>query len=100
MLPGRMRTVPNKNFNCSEKKGFTLIEVLVVIVIITILATFVTVNIVHKPGEARVAAAKLQIQELQSGLQMYHTEQGRYPTQGKGLEALIAKPTAEPIPEK
>jgi general secretion pathway protein G len=79
--------------------GFTLIEILVVIVIITILAGIVTVNIVRKPGEARVAAATMQIKQLQTALQVYRTEQGRYPTQEQGLEALVAKPASAPIPE-
>lgn len=78
--------------------GFTLIEILVVIVIITILAGIVTVNIVQKPGEARVAAARLQIKQLQTALQMYHTAQGRYPTQAQGLDALVNKPAVEPVP--
>ena len=86
------------NSNSRSNSGFTLIEVLVVIVIITILASFVTLNIVNKPSEARAAAAKLQVKELQSALQVYRTEQGRYPTQGQGLEALVAKPTTEPMP--
>lgn len=79
--------------------GFTLIELLVVIAIITILAGVVTVSIVRKPGEARIAAAKLQIKQLQTALQVYRTEQGRYPTQDQGLEALVLKPTREPVPQ-
>ncbi len=86
------------NRNCSS--GFTLVEILVVIVIITVLATVVTVSIVRKPGEARVAAAKLQIKELQTALQVYRTEQGRAPTQAQGLDALLNKPAIEPVPAK
>jgi general secretion pathway protein G len=82
----------------SRISGFTLIEILVVIIIITILAGIVTVNIVQKPGEARIAAAHLQIKQLQTALQMYHTAQGRYPTQAQGLEALVMKPSIDPIP--
>jgi len=81
------------------RAGFTLIELLVVIAIITILAGVVTVSIVRKPGEARVAAAKLQIRQFQTALQVYRTEQGRYPTQEQGLEALVVKPTQEPMPQ-
>ncbi len=81
-----------------RRAAFTLIEVLVVIVIITVLASFVTLNIVNKPSEARAAAAKLQVKELQSALQIYRAEQGRYPTQAQGLEALVTKPTTEPMP--
>ncbi|HEY8240956.1 MAG TPA: type II secretion system major pseudopilin GspG, partial [Kiritimatiellia bacterium] len=74
------------------------VEILVVLVIITVLASVVTVSIVRKPGEARVAAAKLQIKELQTAIQVYRTEQGRPPTQTQGLDALINKPTTEPVP--
>jgi general secretion pathway protein G len=69
-----------------------------VLVIITVLASVVTVSIMHKPGEARVAAAKLQIKELQTAVQVYRTEQSRPPTQAQGLAALISKPATDPIP--
>lgn len=82
----------------TPRAAFTLIELLVVIAIITILAGVVTVNIVRKPGEARVAAARLQIKQLQTALQMYRTEQGRYPTQEQSLQALVQKPDREPVP--
>lgn len=82
----------------TARAAFTLIELLVVIAIITILAGVVTVNIVRKPGEARVAAARLQIKQLQTALQMYRTEQGRYPTQEQSLQALVQKPDREPVP--
>ncbi len=78
--------------------GFTLIELLVVIAIITILAGVVTVSLVRKPAEARIAAAKLQIKELQTALNIYRTEQGRFPTQEQGLDALVRAPDREPIP--
>ena len=88
-----------RNLNCRFRSGFTLVEILVVIVIITILASIVTVNIVRKPGEARVAAAKMQLRQLQTALQVYRTEQGRLPAQEQGLDALVQKPTAGVIPE-
>ena len=79
--------------------GFTLIEILVVIMIITILAGIVGVSVLRKPGEARVSAAKMQIRQLQAAVQLYKTEQGRVPTQQQGLEALVEKPTTDPVPE-
>ncbi len=87
------RTIPSKH-----NSGFTLVELLVVIAIITILAGVVTVSLVHKPAEARVAAAKLQIKQLQTALNIYRTEQGRFPTQEQGLDALVRIPDREPIP--
>ena len=88
----------SKNSHSRGVAGFTLVEILVVLVIITVLASVVTVSIVRKPGEARVAAARLQIKEIQTALQVYRTEQGRPPTQAQGLEALINKPATEPVP--
>jgi general secretion pathway protein G len=81
------------------RKGFTLVEILVVIVILTILAGIVTVNVMSKPGEARVAAARMQIKQLQTALQVYRTEQGRLPSQNQGLDALVRKPTTGIVPE-
>ena len=82
------------------KSGFTLIEILVVIIIITILASIVSVNVLRKPGEARVSAAKLQIKQLQTAVQLYKTEQGRTPTQAQGLESLVSKPVTDPLPQQ
>lgn len=87
-------------FHPAVSRGFTLVELLVVIAIITILAGVVTVSLVRKPGEARVAATQLQIRQLQTALNVYRTEQGRYPTQEQGLEALIRIPDREPIPRQ
>lgn len=84
---------------CSPRSGFTLLEILVVVMIITILASIVGVNVLRKPGEARVSAAKAQVKVLQTAVQVYRTEQGRLPTQEQGLEALVARPTSGPIPE-
>ncbi|HOW97971.1 MAG TPA: type II secretion system major pseudopilin GspG [Kiritimatiellia bacterium] len=85
----------------SERRtaGFTLIEILVVVLIITILAGIVGVNILHKPGEARVSAARMQLQQLKTAVQLYRAEQGAVPTQEQGLEALVSKTTREPIPQ-
>ena len=80
--------------------GFTLLEILVVVLIITILATIVGVNVAKKPSEARVAAAKAQIGAFRTALQLYRMEQGRFPTTEQGLKALCEKPTLAPIPER
>jgi general secretion pathway protein G len=83
-----------------RQAGFTLIEILVVIMIITILASIVSVNVLRKPGEARVSAARMQIRQMQTAVQLYKTEQGRLPTQEQGLEALVARPTIDPAPPR
>ena len=83
----------NKNI-----KGFTFIEIMVVVVIIGILATFLVPKIMGKPDEARVAKAKSDIKVIESGLKMYKIDNGKYPTTEQGLSALIKKPVIEPIP--
>jgi general secretion pathway protein G len=80
------------------RAGFTLVEILVVLIIITILAGFVGVNVLNKPNEARVAAARMQIKTLQSAVKLYQAEQHRLPTQAQGLQALVEKPSIPPIP--
>ena len=80
--------------------GFTLLEILVVVMIITILATIVGVNVAREPGRARVAASKAQIGVFKHALQLYRMEQGHYPTQEQGLGALCEKPRVAPVPER
>ncbi len=81
-----------------SKSGFTLIEILVVLIIIMTLAGIVTVNVIRHQSESQVKAAHLQIRQFEDALQIYRVEQGRYPTQAQGLEALVQRPTREPIP--
>lgn len=79
--------------------GFTLVEILVVIAIISLLAGVVLLNIAPQIGMGSQAAAKAQIQVLSSACTTYRMAHGRYPTQQQGLEALVRKPTQEPIPQ-
>jgi general secretion pathway protein G len=83
-----------------SKAGFTLLEILVVVLIITILATLVGVNVAREPGKARAAAARAQIETLRTALQIYRMEQGQVPTPEQGLKALCQKPETPPIPER
>ena len=78
--------------------GFTLVEILVVIAIISLLAGVVLVNVLPAIGLGNQAAAKAQIQTLSSALTTYRIAHGRYPTQEQGLSALVACPRAEPVP--
>ncbi|MFC1461517.1 type II secretion system major pseudopilin GspG [Verrucomicrobiota bacterium] len=80
-------------------KGFTLIEILVVVLIISILVGVVGVAVLRHPAEAKVAAAKLQIKTFKSALHLYRMEQNRFPAQKQGLEALCVKPSDPPVPE-
>ena len=83
-----------------ESNGFTLIEILVVVLIISILAGIVGVSVLRHPGEAKMAAAKLQIKNIKHALKLYRMEQNCYPTQEQGLEALCVQTTIPPVPER
>lgn len=81
-----------------RQRGFTLLEVMVVVVIIGILAAMVVPKIISRPDEARVMAAKQDIASLMQALKLYRLDNQRYPTSEQGLQALIAKPTTGPQP--
>lgn len=83
----------------SARSGFTLIEVLVVIIIITLLSSVVAVNLFDKPAEARQGAARIQIKNLQTSIQLYKTRHGLVPTIEQGLQALVEAPIRAPIPK-
>ncbi|MFZ1909312.1 MAG: type II secretion system major pseudopilin GspG [Burkholderiales bacterium] len=80
-----------------RKRGFTLLEVMVVMVIIAILAALIVPRIISRPDEARVIAAKQDIATLMQALKLYRLDNRRYPTTEQGLQALITAPTTEPL---
>ena len=80
--------------------GFTLIELMIVIVIIGILATLLIPRIMERPEEARRIKAKVDIKTIESALKLYKIDTGNYPTTEQGLEALIRKPDTSPVPKK
>ena len=75
-----------------DKRGFTLIELMVVIIILGILAMWVAPKIMSRPGEARQTKALLDIQNLETALKLYKLDNGMYPTTEQGLEALVERP--------
>jgi len=79
--------------------GFTLIEVMVVIVILGILAMYIAPKIMERPEEARQVKAKIDIASLETALKLYKLDSGMYPTTEQGLQALITKPETSPIPK-
>ena len=87
-----MKTVP------MPRHGFTLIEVLVVIVVLGVLATLVAPNVFQHVGTAKEAAARSQIELFVAALDAYRLDNGRYPTTEQGLEALRREPLSEPRP--
>jgi len=82
-----------------NNKGFTIIEILVVIVILGILGTILVPKFLDKPDEARVTKTMLDIKAIESALKIYKLENSIYPTTDQGLEALIKKTEIEPIPK-
>jgi general secretion pathway protein G len=81
-----------------KQQGFTLIEVMVVVVILGILAAIVVPKIMSRPEQARIVKVKQDILAIQSALDLYKLDNSFYPTTDQGLQALITKPTSEPLP--
>lgn len=80
-------------------RGFTLIEIMVVIVIIGILAAAIAPNIIEKVDQARVTKAKTDIRTLETALKLYRLDNAQYPTTEQGLEALVAPPVGVNLPK-
>ena len=80
-------------------KGFTLIEIMVVIVILGILAAMIVPKVMSRPDEARVVAARQDIAALMQALKLYRLDNKRYPTTEQSLQALVARPTQPPVPD-
>lgn len=83
----------------NSSKGFTLIEVMVVVVILSILAVFIVPKIMDKPEQARKTQARQNIRILESSLNMYKLDNFQYPSTDQGLEALVTKPSGTPEPK-
>lgn len=82
------------------RAGFTLIEIMVVVVIIGILAVLVVPNMIGRVDDARAVAAKQDVMSIRQALKLYKIDNGMFPTQEQGLEALSAKPDRDPIPKQ
>ncbi|MHB1515939.1 MAG: type II secretion system major pseudopilin GspG [Acidiferrobacteraceae bacterium] len=83
----------------SRVRGFTLIEVMVVMVILGILAAIIVPKIINRPDQARIVAAKNDIRSVMSALKLYRLDNGQYPTTQQGLMALVQKPSSAPVPQ-
>ncbi|RQW28095.1 type II secretion system protein GspG [Rhodobacteraceae bacterium CH30] len=82
-----------------KQGGFTLIEIMVVIVILGILAALVVPKVMSRPDEARAVAAKQDINAMSQALKLYRLDNTRYPSSEQGLKALSEKPTVAPLPK-
>jgi general secretion pathway protein G len=83
-----------------QHRGFTLIEIMVVVVILGILAALVVPKIMSRPDDARLAKARQDIRTIEAALNLYKLDNYVYPTTDQGLEALVTKPTIPPEPRQ
>ena len=82
----------------NKQRGFTLLEVMVVIVILGIIASMVVPNLMGNKEQADRQKAVVDIQQLESALDMYRLRNGFYPTTEQGMQALVTAPTSQPVP--
>jgi len=82
-----------------SNNGFTLIEIMVVIVILALLAALVGPKIIGRSDDAKIADVKVQVRNLETALKLYKLDSGAYPSTEQGLSALITKPTTGIIPK-
>ncbi len=82
----------------ARQRGFTLIEIMVVVIILGIMAALIVPKIMNKPEQARVVKAKQDVRALESALDLYKLDNYVYPTTDQGLQALVQKPTQPPVP--
>jgi general secretion pathway protein G len=89
----------NKVLHSSRlQRGFTLIELMVVLAIIGVLAALIVPNVLSRADDARVTAARTDVGNLMQALKLYKLDNQRFPSGDQGLNALVAKPTTEPVP--
>ncbi|ARN75595.1 type II secretion system major pseudopilin GspG [Oceanicoccus sagamiensis] len=94
-----MNTITN-TLHQRYQQGFTLIEIMVVVVIISVLIGLVAPNILGRVDEAKVTAAQTDIATLEQALEMYKLDNQVFPSTDQGLQALIEKPNTSPVPRK
>ncbi|PVZ43070.1 type II secretion system major pseudopilin GspG [Pseudomonas sp. CC120222-01a] len=90
----------SSGFARRAQRGFTLIEIMVVVIILGVLGALVLPNVMSRPDHAKFTAARTDIQSISTALEIYRLDNGRYPTTAQGLEALIRRPTLAPLPRQ
>lgn len=84
----------------TRQRGFTLLEIIVVVFILSILVALVAPRIIGRTDDARIADARLQTKNFETALKLYRLDNGFYPDTQQGLDALVEKPTTGRIPAK
>ena len=84
----------------NQTDGFTLIEILVVVLIIGLLTTVLATNLIGRAEEAKIKLAATQIKTLSDQLELYRLDNGRYPSESQGLGALVRMPSSDPQPRR
>jgi len=80
------------------KRGFTLIELMVILVVIGVLAALIVPNVLDRADDSRVTAAQTDVNQLMQALRLYRLDNQTYPTAEQGLQALVTRPAAAPVP--
>ncbi len=89
---------PDRNASRHDDHGFSLLELMVVVVILSILALVIVPRVIDRPDQARVTRAKSDVATLESAMNLYKLDNLRYPTTEQGLQALVTRPSSEPAP--
>jgi general secretion pathway protein G len=84
----------------TNSSGFTLIELMIVIIILGILAMYIAPKFMERPGEAKQVKARLDITTFETALKLYKLDNGKYPSTEQGLQALVEKPESGNVPKK